>query len=368
MLRIDGLVLRELRIPLRSPFRTSGGVTTQRRVCLVEFISDGETAAWSECVAGERPDYTAETIDTAWRLIESYGAPTVIGRGFSSPRDVHDALAWIRGHRMARAALEMGFWAMEALERDVSLATLLGGTRDRVESGRTLGIDDDPSVMVKRARAAVDAGFRKVKMKIEPGRDVEPVRRVREAIGPDVALAVDANGAYRLADAGRLAELDAFGLSMIEQPLPSRDFAGSGELQSRLATPICLDESIEAADDVRTMLALDAGRIVNIKPGRVGGFTESVAIHDLCASRGIPVWCGGMLETGLGRAYNAALASLPGFTIPGDLYPAASYLAEDIVTPTDVRDGSVLVPDGPGVGVEVDRDAVDRLTVRRTVL
>ncbi len=382
-LRVDSIVLRELRIPLRTPFRTSGGTTTERRVCLLELLADGETAAWSECVAGERPDYTAETIDTAWHVIETYAAPTVLGREFLTPRQTYEALSWIRGHPMARAAVEMGYWAMAARRQDVSLATLLGGVRDRVESGRTLGIDDDPDVMVERALAAVEAGYRKVKMKIEPGRDVEPVRRVREAIGLDVALSVDANGAYRLEDSEHLARLDAFGLTMLEQPLPARDFAALGELQKRLATPICLDESIETADDVRTMLALGAGKIVNIKPGRVGGFTESIAIHDLCLENGIPVWCGGMLETGLGRAYNAALASLPGFTLPGDLYPARDYLARDILdadgagdvaaaAPAREKAGShasfIPVPDGPGVGVAPDTTIVDERTQREVRL
>ena len=374
-LRVDSIALRELRIPLRTPFRTSGGTTTERRVCLLEFLVGGATAVWSECVAGERPDYTGETIDTAWHVIETYAAPAVLDRDFESPQAVHAALSWIRGHPMARAAVEMGYWALAAERRGVSLAALLGGARDTVESGRTLGIDDDPGVMVERALAAVEAGYRKVKMKIEPGRDVEPVRRVREAIGLDVALSVDANGAYRLEDAEHLARLDAFGLTMLEQPLPARDFAGLAELQELLATPICLDESIETADDVHTMLALRAGRIVNIKPGRVGGFTESIAIHDLCVESGIPVWCGGMLETGLGRAYNAALASLPGFTLPGDLYPASSYLAEDLVAPpapgtegsVGVRPpaGAMTVPDAPGVGAVLDTASIEKLEVRQ---
>ena len=368
-LRIDSLVLREVRIPLRTPFRTSGGTTTERRVCVLELRADGEAVAWSECVAGERPDYTAETIDTAWHVLERYAAPSVLGRAFDSPEEVADALSWIRGHPMARAALEMGFWAFAARRADRSLASFLGGVRDRVETGATLGIDEDPERMAARARAAVEAGFRKVKMKIAPGLDLEPARRVREAIGPGVALAADANGAYRIQDADHLARFDPLELSMLEQPLPARDFAGLAFLQKRLATPICLDESIETVADVETMVALGAGRIVNIKPGRVGGLAESLRIHDECARHGIPVWCGGMLETGLGRAYNAALASLPNFSLPGDLYPASSYLASDIAAPEAVVEGgSVAVPDGPGVGVEVDVERVEGMAVRREVI
>jgi O-succinylbenzoate synthase len=284
---------------------------------------------------------------------------------------------------MARAAVERGCWALAAQRRGVSLAELLGGVRPEVESGRALGIDDDPAVVVQRALAAVDAGYRHLRMKIEPGRDLEPVRRVRDAIGPDIGLSVDANGAYRLDDAEHLARLDGFGLRMLEQPLPARAFTALGELQKRLATPICLDESIETVDDLRTMLALGAGRVVNIKPGRVGGFTEAIAIHDLCLENGVPAWCGGMLETGLGRAYNAALASLPGFTLPGDLSPAPSYLAEDIVRPRDPTgsadgtDGTgaaeptgftVAVPNAPGVGADPDPDTIEDLTVRRLPL
>jgi O-succinylbenzoate synthase len=241
-LRIDNLLLRELRVPLRTPFRSSGGTTTERRVCVLEFGVAGETAVWSECVARERPDYTAETIDTAWQAIATYAAPSVLGRDFESPEAVHEALFWIRGHPMARAAVEMGCWALAAQRRGVSLAELLGGVRPEVESGRALGIDDDPAVVVQRALAAVDAGYRHLRMKIEPGRDLEPVRRVRDAIGPDIGLSVDTNGAYRLDDAEHLARLDGFGLRMLEQPLPARAFTALGELQKRLATPICLDE------------------------------------------------------------------------------------------------------------------------------
>jgi O-succinylbenzoate synthase len=367
--RVDAITLRELRIPLRTPFRTSHGTTEARRVALIELRVDGRTAAWSECVAGERPDYTSETFETAWHVLEAWVAPSVIGRPFDAPEDIAEALGWIRGHPMARAAVEMGCWAALAERRGESLAALLGGTRTALPCARTLGITDDHDLLASRARAAVEDGYARIKLKIEPGRDREPLRVVRGAVGPEVAVSADANGAYRLEDAGELARLDGVGLAMIEQPLPARDFAALAELQTRIATPICLDESIESVEDARTMLALDAGRIVNIKPGRVGGFGEALAIHDLCVERGIDAWCGGMFETGLGRAYNAALASLPGFTMAGDLTPASAYLADDIVTPpARPFDGSVPVPAGPGVGVAVDRERIDALTVRRTDL
>ncbi|HSM36585.1 MAG TPA: o-succinylbenzoate synthase [Longimicrobiales bacterium] len=368
-LRVDRITLRELRIPLRTPFRASHGTTEARRVALVELRVDGTRAAWSECVAGERPDYTAETFETAWHVLETWVAPSVIGRTFDAPEGIAEALAWIRGHPMARAAVEMACWATLAERRGESLAGLLGGTRTALPCARTLGITDDHDILASRARAAVDEGYARIKLKIEPGRDLEPLRAVRDAVGPEVALSADANGAYRLEDAEDLARLDGVGLVMIEQPLPARDFAALAELQTRIATPICLDESIASVEDARTMLALDAGRIVNIKPGRVGGFGPALAIHDLCLEAGIDAWCGGMFETGLGRAYNAALASLPGFTMAGDLTPAGAYLASDIVAqPAGAFDGSVRVPRGPGVGVVVDHERIDALTVRRSDL
>jgi O-succinylbenzoate synthase len=268
---------------------------------------------------------------------------------------------------MAKAAVEMALWALDAEQRGLPLATRLGGTRPCIEVGISLGIQATPAVLVERAGQALAAGYRKVKIKIEPGADVAYIRAAREALGPEAPLMADANNAYSLADADRLVELDQFGLMMIEQPLAWDDLHRHAQLQRRLKTPLCLDESITSLDRAEDLLALGSGRVINIKPGRVGGFGPSIAIHDLCARNGIPVWCGGMLESGVGRAYNVALASLPNFVKPGDISPSSRYWVEDIVTPewTMSGDGLMAVPrDQPGIGVTIDRERVAELTVR----
>jgi o-succinylbenzoate synthase len=265
----------------------------------------------------------------------------------------------------------MGVWALHAERAGVALAALLGGTRDRVDVGISLGIQPAPADLARRAARALAEGYRRIKLKVAPGADVEFVRAVREQLGPDAPVMVDANNAYTLRDAPLLQQLDAFGLLMIEQPLDAEDLVSHAELQRLLATPLCLDESITSPDRARDMIALGSGRIVNIKPGRVGGLAASLEIHDICARRGVPVWCGGMLESGIGRAYNVALASLPNFSLPGDISPSARYWERDVVSPEWVMDesGTVEVPRGTaGIGVAVDRDRIDDLTVRRETL
>ena len=369
---VTKVVLREIRLPLREPFRISSGSVTERRIGLLTLHEAGGESVWSECVAGEGPNYSPETLDTAWLALREWVAPRVLGVPWSEASEVHALLQPdIRGHRMAKAALEMGCWALAARIRGRSLSHALSGTRDRIATGISLGIQPSPEALVEKAREAVREGYRKVKLKIAPGSDVAFVGAVREALGSGAHLMADANSAYTLADADHLAELDAFDLMMIEQPLAHDDLVRHAELQRRLRTPICLDESITDVQRAEDMLALGSGRIVNIKPGRVGGFTSSKAIHDLCRSRDVPVWCGGMLESGIGRAYNVALASLPGFTLPGDLSPSARYWARDIVTPewTMSDDGMVDVPrDRPGLGITVDEDRIDDLTVRAETL
>jgi o-succinylbenzoate synthase len=372
MITLERIALREIRLPLKEPFRISSGVVTDRRIALLELTDTDGTVGWSECVAGEQPNYSAETIDTAWLAIREWLSPRVIGRAFDHPRDVFAVLdANICGHNMAKAAVEMGMWDVAARQLDTSLSRLLGGTRDRVATGISIGIQASPDALVQRARAAYDLGYRKIKMKIQPGADVAFVRAVRSALGPSVHLMADANSAYTLADADHLAELDAFELIMIEQPLSRDDLVRHATLQSRLATPICLDESITSIDRAEDMLALGSGKIINIKPGRVGGFSVSKAIHDLCQSRSVPVWCGGMLESGVGRAHNVALASLPNFALPGDLSPSSRYWERDIVRPEWTMDaeGMVHVPlERSGIGVDVDLDRVDDLTIRHEEL
>jgi O-succinylbenzoate synthase len=368
VITLQRLTLREIRMPLREPFRISSGTVAERRICLLELQAAEGVASWSECVAGEHPNYSPETIDTAWFALREWLAHRVLGRTFAGPDQVHAALALdLRGHLMARAAIEMGFWDLRAQLEGEPLAASVGGTRERIGTGISLGIEASPGALVEKAATAAAAGYRKIKLKIRPGADVDYVTAVRSALGPDAHLMADANSAYTLADAEHLAKLDALDLLMIEQPLAPDDLVRHAELQRRLTTPICLDESITGLDRAEDMLALGSGRIINIKPGRVGGFTAAKAIHDLCRAHGVPVWCGGMLETGIGRAYNVALASLPGFTLPGDLSPSARYWERDLVTPawTMDADGMVEVPRSvPGIGVDVDLDRVDELTVR----
>lgn len=371
MIRLDQITLREIHLPLREPFRISSGTVSQRRICLLELHDASGAVAWSECVAGEWPNYSSETIDTAWLAIEAYVAPRVLGVRFDAPGVVHAALERdFRGHQMAKAAVEMGIWGIAAVQSGVPLAQLIGGVRDRITVGISLGIQPSPQALADRASVAFAEGYHKVKIKIEPGHDIEFVRAVREAL-PSAELMADANNAYTLADAAVLAELDELNLMMIEQPLAHDDLVRHAQLQRLLRTALCLDESITSLERAQDMVTLGAGRIINIKPGRVGGFTPSLAIHDYCQQHGIPVWCGGMLESGIGRAYNVALASLPNFTLPGDLSPSRRYWEQDIVTPewTMAPDGTMAVPlDRPGIGVDVDMARVDALTVRRAVM
>ncbi|HEY0995275.1 MAG TPA: o-succinylbenzoate synthase [Gemmatimonadaceae bacterium] len=385
MIHLVRILLREIRLPLLEPFRTSTGVVAERRVVLLELTDASGAVAWSECVAEAVPSYSPDTVDGCWLAIGEWLAPRVLGRPFAGARQVHAALTrGIRGHHMARAAVEMGCWGIESVLERQPLAVAVGRgsrvarergapPRDLVPTGISLGIQPTPEALAQRAAAELGAGYRRVKMKIEPGHDVEFVGAVREATGPSASLTADANSAYSLHDPAHLRALealDAFALTMIEQPLAHDDLVRHAELQRRIATPICLDESITSDARAEDMITLGAGRVINVKPGRVGGFTESLAIHDRCVPAGVPLWCGGMLETGIGRAYNVALASLPGFTEPGDLSPSARYWARDVVQPAwTMEDGCLRVPlDRPGIGVDVDVDFIDDLTVRAVAL
>jgi O-succinylbenzoate synthase len=335
-------------------------------------VSDADgVAVWSECVAGEFPNYASETIDTAWVVISEYVAPRVFGTEFEQAGDVHAGLEHnFRGHNMAKAAVEMASWALVAQRDGIPLARLLGGTRTEIPTGISIGIQASPEALVARVGRALADGYKKIKCKIEPGHDIAFLQAVRTAY-PDAPLMADANNAYTLKDAAHLKQLDHLHLVMIEQPLAYDDIVRHAELQHMLATPICLDESITSVDRAEDMITLKSGRIINVKPGRVGGLKQSRAIHDLCAKHGIPVWCGGMLESGVGRSYNVALASLPNFTIPGDLSPSARYWERDVVTPewTMSADGMMKVPlDKPGIGVTVDEGRIDDLTVRSQTL
>jgi len=371
-MRIDRITLREIRLPLKEPFRISSGVTDTRRICLLELMSSDGAVEWSECVAGEEPNYSYETIDTAWLAIREWIAPRILGKEIRGPEDIFPLLEKdIRGHGMAKAAVEMGVWGVAARTKGISLTRLIGGVRKEIEVGISIGIQPTPQILAEKVKQGLARGYRKIKMKIEPGKDVEYVRYVRSAISTETHLMVDANNAYGEADFECLQALDEFNLLMIEQPLACDDLVRHARLQKLLRTPLCLDESITSVERAQDMIELGSGRIVNIKPGRVGGFTSAIAIHDICAKHGIPVWCGGMLESGIGRAYNIALASLPNFSIPGDISPSDRYWERDVVSPEWVmsNEGRIAVPlASPGIGVSVDTERIEKLCVRREVL
>ncbi|HSH46617.1 MAG TPA: o-succinylbenzoate synthase [Longimicrobiales bacterium] len=363
-MRIEQVTLRTIALRLREPFRISSGVTRERRILLVFLEGDGVFGV-GECVAGEAPNYSYETLETASWVLREHLAPAVLGVEFSAATELPPRLdRAAKGHRMARAALEMAAWDAEARSRDISLSRLLGGSQDAVPAGVSIGIQDDPDRLLEIIAGYLDQGYRRIKLKIEPGRDVEVLERVRDRY-PEITLTVDANAAYGRDDLDRLASLDRFGLMLVEQPFPEDDLLLHAELQQRMETPVCLDESITSPARCREALHLDAGRVVNIKPGRVGGHGPSREIHDLCADAGVPVWCGGMLESGIGRAHNVALASLPNMKLPNDTSASARYWERDVVTPEFrlQEDGTVRVPQGPGIGVELDEDFLRAIEV-----
>ncbi len=368
MLIVEEIILREIRLPLVEPFQISSGTMTERRIFLVQLIDKDGRVAWGECVGGDEPNYSPETVETCWQMIRDHISPRVLDREFEDPREIYPVLEEnFRGHNMAKAAVEMAMWELAAQIEGVPLARLLGGTRDKIGTGISLGIQKDPQTIAEKAAKALAEGYQKIKMKIKPGKDIDYVAAVREALGPDAPLMVDANNAYTLADMDTLKQLDTFGLVMIEQPLAWDDVVRHAALQKELTTPICLDESITGIEKAEDMIDLGSGKIINIKPGRLGGFAPSIAVHDLCQKHRIPVWCGGMLESGVGRAHNVALASLPNFSIPGDLSPSARYWERDVVDPEWTMDdeGFVAVPlDTPGMGVTVDEGRVESLTVK----
>lgn len=359
--RLEALELRRVAMPLKRPFRTSFGIERDRDILLVKAItSEGE--GWGECVAGVAPSYSSEYIDGAQHVIERFIAPPLFARGSIAAAEVDSALAGIKEHRMAKAAVEMAILDAELRHAGRSLAHYLGGTRDAVDTGVSVGIHDDIGELLDTVDGYVDQGYMRIKLKIEPGSDIEHVRAVREKFGPDLLLQVDANTAYRLSDARHLARLDEYDLLLIEQPLPEDEVRAHAELARRITTPVCLDESITSSRAAADAIAIGACAIVNIKAGRVGGYLEAKRVHDVCWSHGIPVWCGGMLETGIGRAANVALASLPNFVLPGDTSASDRYWATDITEPFVLENGRVRVPTGPGLGVEPIADVLEEVT------
>ena len=363
-MKIEAVELRRISIPMISPFRVSFGVEHQRDILLVHIVGT-ETEGWGECVAMSRPLYSAEYTDGAEDVMRRHLLPRLFEAGDVTADQVAEILRPLHGHPMAKAALEMAILDAELRAAGVSLADHLGAVRTEVDCGVSVGIHEDPAELVEVVDGYLAEGYRRIKLKIEPGHDIEAVRAVRERF-PAILLQVDANTAYTLGDAPQLAKLDEFDLLLIEQPLAEDDVRGHAELARLLRTPICLDESITSSRSAEDAIALGACRVVNIKAGRVGGYLEARRIHDVCEARGVPVWCGGMLETGLGRAANVALAALPNFTLPGDTSASGRYYAQDITEPFVLRDGRLDVPQGPGLGVTPIPEIVDGLTTSLT--
>lgn len=360
-MRIEAVVLRLVEMPLKFRFRTSFGETSLKRFLLVEVRSGG-LSGWGECVAEDGPFFSPETVDSARAALVRFLAPAVLGRELAEAAAFDALVARVRGNRMAKAALETALRDLFARAEGVSLAASLGGVRDAVEVGVSLGLQPTPEATVEVVAKHVAEGYRRIKLKIAPGADVDRVAAVREAF-PSLPLTVDANAAYTLATAAPVVALDRFGLDYVEQPLHHEDLVEHAELARRMATPICLDESIRSAADAAAAIALGACRVVNVKIGRVGGHGEALRVHDVATAAGVPLWCGGMLESGVGRAHNIAAATLPGFTKPGDTSSSSRYFEEDVVEPRpEASNGLMPVPKGPGIGVEVRRDVLARFT------
>ena len=366
---IRRIELREIRLTLLHPFETSFGRTTERHIIIVRVEEADGGEGWGECVAEESPFYSEEWTESAWAVMEQFLSPLVIGSPIQSAGEIDGRFAHVRGNRMAKAAIETAVWDLDAQLRQLPLWKLLGGTRTEIPSGVSIGLQPAISALIQKIEKELSAGYQRIKIKIKPGQDLALVEAVRARF-PDIPLMVDANSAYRLTDAPMLRALDRFNLMMIEQPLAHDDIAQHAKLQREIATPICLDESIRSSDDAQHAIDIGACRIINIKLGRVGGHVEARRVEKVCRERGIPVWCGGMLEAGIGRAHNIALSTLGGFVLPGDVSASARYWDEDIIDPpvTVSSRGTIVPPNGPGIGFAVKRERIEKLTVRRKVI
>ena len=359
-MKLNSVEMRRIRLPLVAPFETSFGVQTERDILLLKAIT-GDGEGWGECVAGEEPTYSSEYVDGCQHVLIHHLLPRLLARPAIQAEDVAPLLRPVHGHQMAKSAIEMALLDAQLRARGESFAAYFGASRPAVDCGVSVGIHRSIPELLETVGDYIEQGYRRIKLKIKPGWDVEPVRAVRERFG-GIPLQVDANTAYSLSDAELLARLDPFDLLLIEQPLPEEQVLAHAQLAKAVRTPICLDESIHSAQAAADAIELGACRIINIKPGRVGGYLEARRIHDLCAERGLPVWMGGMLETGIGRAGNVAMAAMPNFTLPGDTSASDRYFHRDITAPFVLRDGRLDVPAGPGLGVEVDLEFLDSIT------
>ena len=367
-MKIEAITLREIQMPLVHFFETSFGRTTQRRILLITLHTNGPEG-WGECVAGEDPFYSEESIDTAWYAMERYLAPALLGKTLERGAEAPALFAKVRGHRMAKGAVENALWDAEAQEKQLPLWRLLGGTQREIACGVSIGIQNSVEQLLEKIETELAAGYRRIKVKCKPGWDVEVFEKIR-ARWPQILLSCDANSAYTLDQAAHLQQFDRFNLLMIEQPLWHDDFYFHAQLQRQLKTALCLDEAIHGRRDAQAALELGACRIINVKVGRVGGLTEAVAVHDVAKRAAIPVWCGGMLEAGIGRSHNIALSTLPNFTLPGDVSASRRYWKEDIIDPAvEVSSqGFITVPDTPGRGFKLKTDLIEKLTTRKQTL
>jgi len=366
---ISSIELREIRLPLIHFFETSFGRTTERRIVLARVVDHDGAEGWGECTAGEGPFYSEEWTDAAWSTLREFLAPMVVGRELNRAADAWTLMKPVRGHRMAKATIETACWDLEARRAGAPLWRHLGGIQDEIPCGVSIGIQDSLAQLIEKIERELAAGYQRIKIKIKPGWDVNIVEQVRKRFG-DIRLMGDANSAYSLADTPLFQELDHFKLMMIEQPLAHDDIFDHAKLQKEIKTPVCLDESIHSAEDATHAVQLGSGRIINVKLGRVGGHAEAQRVERVCRENDIPVWCGGMLESGIGRAHNIAMATLAGFTLPGDISASSRYWAEDIIEPavTVSAGGTILAPQKPGIGYDVNMKRVDALTVRREVI
>ena len=362
-MRIEKVTLRLMEMEMKAPFTTSFGTFKTREFILVEAVDADGTSGWGETVAFNVPFYSEETVKTNWHMLEDYLIPLILHKEIEHPDEVNEIFAPIRKNNMAKAAIEGAIWDVYAKQNNMSLAEALGGKRESIDVGISIGIQDTVEELVEIVRGFVNEGYKRIKVKIKPDWDVEVMRTLRSEF-PDTAIMADANSAYSLNDTALLKQLDEFDLMMIEQPLASDDIIDHAKLQKELSTPICLDESIHSLEDAKKAVELGSTKIINIKIGRVGGLTEAVKIHDYCQENNIPVWCGGMLESGIGRAHNVDLTTLPNFTLPGDTASSSRYWEKDLIEPEVVSvDGLIEVPKAKGIGYEVNLETVDQFTV-----
>jgi O-succinylbenzoate synthase len=364
-MKIEKVELRHIKMELVSPFTTSMGTEYDEEHIIVRVVADGITG-WGECVAEGTPFYSYETVITAWHILQDFLIPSILGKNISNIDEAISSYEKVRGHMMAKAGLEAALWDLFAKSKNISLSKMMGGTKNKIDVGVSIGIQSSVPDLIKKIEGYLAEGYKRIKIKIAPGNDIQFVKAVRKEF-PDILFQVDANSAYELKHIDLFKQIDDYNLLLIEQPLGYEDIYDHSKLQRELKTPICLDESIHSLDDTRAAVELDSCRVINIKPGRVGGFTESKLIHDYCASNNIPVWCGGMLESGIGRAGNVALASLPNFKLPGDISASKRYYKEDIVEPEFVvnKDGTMNIATKPGIGVEVNMKMLDKVTVKK---